>query len=433
MLSLIPCAALTALASLATALPAGPSGPPAPPSNNGKVCTVTALGNQTDDVPQILQAFEDCNNGGTVSFPENQNYWIAQKLNPIIRDVTIDWRGIWTLSDDLDFWRNNSFFIQFQNHRAGFVISGERIHINGHGTGGIFGNGNAWYNAEKATTLEGRPMPFVFWNVSDVAVEHFFVKDPPLWSLNIMNGTNMWFDDILCNATAVNAPFGTNWVQNTDGFDTMDANDIKLTNFVYQGGDDCIAVKPRSFNIFVQNITCHGGNGIAIGSLGQYLEDSSVANVVVKDANILTHNADMEDSAYIKTWVGVQLPQASYESAGLPNGGGWGTVQNIVFENFFVQGAGIGPAITQDNGDNGSFVGSSLMEVSNIAFVNWTGYVNAGTNLRTASVSCSKVHPCFNIAIKNVTLAPSINATETPAMGTCQFTATNGVSGLVGC
>jgi galacturan 1,4-alpha-galacturonidase len=171
---------------------------------------------------------------------------------------------------------------------------------------------------------------------------------------------------------------------------------------------------------------------------------------VVKDANILTHNADMEDSAYIKTWVGVQLPQASYESAGLPNGGGWfvnilvnlklnladkhrGTVQNIVFENFFVQGAGIGPAITQDNGDNGSFVGSSLMEVSNIAFVNWTGYVNAGTNLRTASVSCSKVHPCFNIAIKNVTLAPSINATETPAMGTCQFTATNGVSGLVGC
>jgi galacturan 1,4-alpha-galacturonidase len=97
MLSLIPCAALTALASLATALPAGPSGPPAPPSNNGKVCTVTALGNQTDDVPQILQAFEDCNNGGTVSFPENQNYWIAQKLNPIIRDVTIDWRGIWTV------------------------------------------------------------------------------------------------------------------------------------------------------------------------------------------------------------------------------------------------------------------------------------------------------------------------------------------------
>jgi hypothetical protein len=64
----------------------------------------------------------------------------------------------------------------------------------------------------------------------------------------------MWFDDILNNATAVNAPFGKNWVQNTDGFDTMDANNIMLTNMVYQGGDDCIAIKPRSYNIFVQNV-----------------------------------------------------------------------------------------------------------------------------------------------------------------------------------
>lgn len=56
-------------------------------------------------------------------------------------------------------------------------------------------------------------------------------------------------------------------------------------------------------------ITCHGGNGIAIGSLGQYLEDSSVINVVVKDANILTYNDDMENGAYIKTWVGALVPQ----------------------------------------------------------------------------------------------------------------------------
>jgi hypothetical protein len=35
----------------------------------------------------------------------------------------------------------------------------------------------------------------------------------------------------------------------------MDAYNIKLTNMVYQGGDDCIAVKPRSYNIFVQNVS----------------------------------------------------------------------------------------------------------------------------------------------------------------------------------
>ena len=66
--------------------------------------------------------------------------------------------------------------------------------------------------------------------------------------------TNMWFNDMYVNATAINAPYGTNWVQNTDGFDTMDTNNIKFTNMVYQGGDDCIAIKPRSYNIFVQNV-----------------------------------------------------------------------------------------------------------------------------------------------------------------------------------
>lgn len=61
------------------------------------------------------------------------------------------------------------------------------------------------------------------------------MKDSPLWAINIMNGTSMWFDDIYVNSTAVRAPFGKNWVQNTDGFDTMDAYNIGLTNFVYQG------------------------------------------------------------------------------------------------------------------------------------------------------------------------------------------------------
>lgn len=75
-------------------------------------------------------------------------------------------------SDDLDYWRSNSYPIAFQNHAAGFIISGERISINGYGTGKINGSGNTWYTAEAGDTQPGRPMPFVFWNVSDVLVEH---------------------------------------------------------------------------------------------------------------------------------------------------------------------------------------------------------------------------------------------------------------------
>jgi hypothetical protein len=95
MRSIIVSAALVASFTLSSASPWGP--PPTGPSNNGKTCTVQALGNKRDDTPQILDAFRDCNNGGTVVFPEDQNYWIGTKLNPIISDVTVQWKGVWTV------------------------------------------------------------------------------------------------------------------------------------------------------------------------------------------------------------------------------------------------------------------------------------------------------------------------------------------------
>jgi galacturan 1,4-alpha-galacturonidase len=30
-------------------------------------------------------------------FPEDQNYWIGTKLNPVIYDVTVEWKGVWTV------------------------------------------------------------------------------------------------------------------------------------------------------------------------------------------------------------------------------------------------------------------------------------------------------------------------------------------------
>lgn len=60
-----------------------------------QVCTVTPLGPNLDDVPNILQAFKTCGNDGKVVFPEGQTYWIATKLNPILNNVEIEWRGLW--------------------------------------------------------------------------------------------------------------------------------------------------------------------------------------------------------------------------------------------------------------------------------------------------------------------------------------------------
>jgi hypothetical protein len=108
-------------------------------------------------------------------------------------------------------------------------------------------------------------------------------------------------------------------------------------------------------------------------------------------------------------------------------------VQNIRFENFHLVGPAIGPDITQDSGNNGSFSGTSKMEISNIAYVNFTGYLAGAKGNRTAAISCSKVNPCYNIALKGIELAPSVNASaQTQAVGTCAYVASGGVSGMSG-
>lgn len=70
------------------------------------------------------------------------------------------------------------------------------------------------------------------------------------------------------------------------------------------------------------------------------------------------------------------------------------------------------------------------MLISNIAFVNFTGYVTSST--RTASVSCSTRNPCYNIANRNISLALTQGGTVEGAEGTCTYTAENGVSGMTG-
>ncbi|TKX27669.1 putative glycosyl hydrolases family 28 protein [Elsinoe australis] len=401
-----------------------------------KCCTVHAHGGNVSDVDNILKAFDECGNGGDIIFPEDQNYFIASKMNPVVNDVRIDWRGIWTVSPDIDYWRTdgNTYYIAFQNHRTNFILTGDHITINGFGTGGIEGNGDTWYTAEAGKVRVGRPMPFVLWNVSDVYVNKFFVKQPAFWAFNIMNGTDIVVDEFYANATATKNPYGANWVPNTDGFDTMDARNVTLRNFIYQGGDDCIAIKPRSYEIHVTNVTCRGGNGIAIGSVGQYLEDSSVENVTVSDVTIERYNEDMGNPAYIKTWVGILTPQNNYESGGLPRGGGTGVVRNLTFSNFYTMGADGGPAITQDSGSNGSTTaGTSKMEVSNIEFRNFTGYLSGKGSRpnRMASVSCSKVHPCFDIRFVDVKLDVSQNSTNT-GQGSCNLIKPGGVTGITG-
>lgn len=70
------------------------------------------------------------------------------------------------------------------------------------------------------------------------------------------------------------------------------------------------------------------------------------------------------------------------------------------------------------------------MLISNIAFVNFTGYVTSST--RTAAISCSARNPCYNIATRNISLALTEDGPVEGANGTCSYIAENGVTGMTG-
>jgi galacturan 1,4-alpha-galacturonidase len=99
-----------------------------------------------------------------------------------------------------------------------------------------------------------------------------------------------------------------------------------------------------------------------------------------------------------------------------------------------VEGAEAGPEINQDSGNNGmrAFEGSSLLGVENVVFVNWTGWLHLEEGEReTASISCSRVNPCYNIEVRNVSLVVAEDSTDT-GVGKCRFTEQGGVRGLSG-
>ena len=72
------------------------------------------------------------------------------------------------------------------------------------------------------------------------------------------------------------------------------------------------------------------------------------------------------------------------------------------------------------------------MLVTNVAFVNFTGWLNS-TGDTNSGVSCSNRHPCYNIDFRNFSLSIGQDGTPTGAEGGCDYTEAGGVHGLTGC
>jgi hypothetical protein len=119
-----------------------------------------------------------------------------------------------------------------------------------------------------------------------------------MWTMTVIHSENILLEDIYVNSTG-NEPVGFDFSSlNTDGADTVYANNITFRRWNVTNGDDSIALKANSTNILIEDCDFYMGLGVAIGSIGQYNNTFEIIeNVTARD--IRSYN--MRYGAYVKT------------------------------------------------------------------------------------------------------------------------------------
>jgi galacturan 1,4-alpha-galacturonidase len=138
-------------------------------------CTVPANGDGSDDTQNILDAFKECNVAGrNVIFSADTTYYVNSVMNTTdLKSITVDIYGkllvmdprllrrvhIWWAdnrriqwSKDTDYWLNHSMPVGYQNQSTVWLLGGEGLKVNGHGTGTFDGNGQTWYDLVKGVS-----------------------------------------------------------------------------------------------------------------------------------------------------------------------------------------------------------------------------------------------------------------------------------------
>lgn len=339
--------------------------------------------------------------------------------------------GYLNFKPDILYWLNasNTHRVVFiQDQASWFVITGNNFEVNAHNEGGINGNGQPWWSYYANRTREdgdGRPIALTLSNVTHGRISNFRVISPPFWCNAVANSEDVIYDGMNCNATNTDpAGAGRNLVPNTDGIDTYRSNRITLENWDVTCGDDCLAIKGNTTDLLVRNVTCRGGNGIAFGSLGQYVDlPDIVENVVIENVKTIRLDPEvqpnMKSGAYLKTWTGTV-----HGSPPTGGGGAGGHVSNVTLRNFSLDRVDLPTQLYQTN-DGHSRDAPSTLQFSDITWENWQG---TSTGAELVSLSCSPAAPCPHMVFQNFNVTPPYNETA-------KYICTNVVDeqGLPGC
>ncbi|KJZ77201.1 hypothetical protein HIM_03522 [Hirsutella minnesotensis 3608] len=345
-------------------------------------CVVKPRSDKGDDAPAIAQALNHRCRSHSIVYLPGPVYNIQTPMTTLQMDnVEIVMPGSLVWSTDIEYWRSVSMPIGFQNQSTVWYFGGNRVVWDGHNTGTLDGNGQVWYDWAKGMgNLPRRPMNINFRQLSNSVIRRMRFVQSQMWTMAITYSKNVDLDDIYVSSVS-NSQWNT---LNTDGCDTIYSDRITFRRWFVRNGDDSIALKGNSSNIAIYDSVFYDGQGIAIGSMGQY---SGRYEYIT---NFYARNISMVNTghvSYLKTWAGV--------SRGFPpngGGGGLGIASNLVIEDVRAERLRKPPFFAWQCENYSGFAGkdcnSSKFKMRNIAWRRISGTVVDKVNV-TGRFRCS--------------------------------------------
>lgn len=364
-------------------------------SEGRSLCFVTPDKLGGDDALAIAEALnKDCRSKSLVVLPGPVYHMKSNITTNDLDDVHINLFGRLLWSTDIDYWLSVSMPVGFQNQSTVWYFGGDNVVLDGHGFGTLDGNGQVWYDwAAGRGNLPHRPMMINWRRFTNSVVKRMNFVQSQMWTMATTWSHNLLFEDIYVNNTSSSDQN----TLNTDGVDTIYSDNITFNRWDVTCGDDNIALKGNSSNIYVYDSVFRGGQGFAIGSLGQYngaweyIDNFYASNITMHDTTY---------AIYLKTWPG---NQNGYPPNG--GGGGLGHGQHITLEDITLDQTRTAAfwiwQCEHYEGNMGKDCDSSKFSFSDILYRNVHGTMASGVNV-ASSFRCSEASGgCSNITVEN--------------------------------
>lgn len=198
--------------------------------------------------------------------------------------------------------------------------------------------GQSWYDENRNNSNQpGRPIAFTVINSTNLWMDGMSWYQSQFWHSFISHSQNVTLSNIFMQSRSNSTYFTVN----TDGTDTWNSRDVSFYNWTVEGGDDCIAIKGNSTNIYSKNITCIHTHGMPIGSVGQFPNRPDyVQDIWYEDVHLINST----NGAWVKAWQGTNRATSNNGDTG---GGGGGWAKNVTWKNFTMENVGMPISITE--------------------------------------------------------------------------------------